>query len=136
MFTRRQRSAMMAQVRTRHTGPELAVRYVLHREGFRYRLHDRKLPGVPDIVLPRYRTAIFIHGCFWHQHQGCKKATLPKQNAAFWRAKLTENRARGKRTEILLGSLGWHVIVLWECQVKNSSAWLPCVRLALGSPIL
>jgi DNA mismatch endonuclease, patch repair protein len=113
------RSRMMARIRGRDTRPELAVRCHLHASGFRYRLHVADLPGKPDIVLPKYRTALFVHGCFWHQHAGCKYAYRPKSNVEFWTSKLTENVKRDVRDQRLLGAAGWHVIVVWECQVGD-----------------
>jgi DNA mismatch endonuclease (patch repair protein) len=109
------RSEMMARVRTRNTSPELAVRSELHRRGYRFRLHRRDLPGTPDIVLPRYRTAVFVHGCFWHGHN-CPKGKRPKSNAEFWNKKLDENLRRAERQEAELTSLGWRTHTVWECQ--------------------
>jgi DNA mismatch endonuclease (patch repair protein) len=107
----------MARVRDRDSKPEWVLRTALHRLGFRYRLGGAKLPGRPDLVLPKYRTAIFVHGCFWHAHEHCKRATLPKTNAAFWQDKLAANVARDRRNEEALRALGWRVVVLWECEL-------------------
>lgn len=93
----------------------MAVRRFLHRSGFRYRLHDRSLPGSPDIVLKRHRTVVFVHGCFWHRHPGCPKATVPKTRKAFWRAKFEANVTRDSATAELLASSGWRVLTVWEC---------------------
>jgi DNA mismatch endonuclease (patch repair protein) len=109
------RSRMMAGIRGKNTRPEVKVRSFLHSKGFRYRLHDRGLPGSPDIVLPKYKTAIFVHGCFWHRHTSCPKATNPANNAEKWQAKFTENLARDKRNIPELIGMGWYVIVIWEC---------------------
>jgi DNA mismatch endonuclease (patch repair protein) len=113
---RETRSKIMGAVRTENTGPELSVRRFLHRRGFRYRLHDKRLPGTPDIVLPSYKTAIFVHGCFWHRHAGCKKATTPKSNSAYWEKKFRENIERDDRKKKELEEAGWRVIIVWQCQ--------------------
>lgn len=114
----------MARVRSKNTKPEKCVRSALHRLGFRFRLHRRDLPGIPDIVLPKHKTVIFVHGCFWHQHEGCKKATLPKQNAATWAAKLSRNVARDAEVRQALEMLGWQVELVWECELRQGEAWL------------
>lgn len=111
------RSRMMSGIRGRNTKPELAVRRYLHARGFRYRLHVRELPGKPDIVLPRYRTAVFVHGCFWHRHEGCRFAYTPKSRQQFWLAKLEGNAVRDERAAQRLRDLGWRVEVVWECEV-------------------
>lgn len=121
------RSRMMAGIRRGNTAPELAVRKFLHRHGFRYRLHHRKLPGTPDIVLPRYRLCIFIHGCFWHRHPGCKYASTPRTREAFWQAKFAQNIERDARNRNALLHLGWRVFELWECGIRGSEkgfGWL------------
>lgn len=112
------RSRMMAGIRGKDTQPELFVRSLMHRAGFRYRLHEKKLPGKPDIVLPRYRSVIFIHGCFWHRHLNCKFAYLPKSRRDFWISKLEGNAARDKRNVIALRRLGWRVFTVWECRLS------------------
>lgn len=112
----------MSRIRGKNTKPEIAVRQALHALGFRFRLHDRKLPGTPDIVLPRYRTVVLVHGCFWHQHAGCKDAVMPKSNTAFWDAKLAANLERDERDVGRLKAAGWNVLVVWECEVSNSEA--------------
>ena len=116
IVSRETRSRMMSGIRGTNTQPELRVRRFLHSHGFRYRLHDRTLPGHPDIVLPRYRTVVFVHGCFWHQHSGCRFATRPDTNADFWRAKLAGNVARDQRQREGLMRRGWRVEVVWECE--------------------
>lgn len=111
------RSANMSKVKSKDTKPELIVRALLHRNGLRFRLHRKDLPGHPDIVLPKYKIAIFVHGCFWHQHPGCRKATVPKQNTEFWLSKLQKNCERDKKNKAALLELGWKVVVLWECDI-------------------
>lgn len=113
------RSRIMSTIGSRHTKPEKAVRSALHRKGFRFRLHYSALPGSPDIVLPCYRLAIFINGCFWHQHNGCKKAVMPKSNVAFWSEKLRSTQLRDAKARNALLSLGWRVITLWECAITR-----------------
>lgn len=113
------RSWNMSRIRGENTAPELAVRSALHRLGFRFRLHVSSLPGRPDIVLPRHRTVIFVHGCFWHRHLGCKLSYLPKSRVAFWRAKFDANVARDKVVRRELRSLGWRVVVVWQCEAEN-----------------
>lgn len=117
--TPEQRSRNMSAVRGKNTKPEIVVRRWLHAAGYRFRLHVATLPGCPDIVLPRYRTAIFVHGCFWHQHPGCLKATRPTSNRAFWDKKLDENIQRDITKQAELRALGWNVVVIWECSVKE-----------------
>lgn len=109
----------MSQVRGKDTKPELVVRSFLHRNGFRFRLHVKSLPGTPDVVLPKYKTVIDIRGCFWHRHPGCKKTTTPSTHVDFWQKKFTDNIARDQRIEAELRRLGWHIIVIWECEVIN-----------------
>lgn len=113
------RSFNMSRVRSKDTKPELAVRKFLHAAGFRYRLHDKKLPGKPDIVLPKYKTVIFVHGCFWHGHEGCQYFIVPKTRTEWWLRKISGNTEKDVQAEALLHSLGWHVITLWECQLKK-----------------
>ena len=110
---------MMAAIRGKDTEPEMVVRRFLHRAGFRFRLHVENLPGRPDIVLPKYRTVILVHGCYWHRHQGCHLATTPKTNSAFWLDKFEKNVARDRRNIEQLEKAGWRVIVVWECEVKS-----------------
>lgn len=118
-LSKQQRSALMAKIRGRNTQPELIVRSLVHRLGYRFRLHDRKLPGQPDIVLPRHGKIILVHGCFWHQHTGC--ARLPKSHQEYWLPKLEQNRARDTKNLRALRRLGWQVLVLWECQIAKAS---------------
>ncbi|MBP0621996.1 very short patch repair endonuclease [Cupriavidus consociatus] len=114
------RSDRMSRIRGKDTQPELALRKVLHRLGLRYRLHGAGLPGKPDLVLPRYRTVVFVHGCFWHRHVGCKIATIPKSNTSFWIEKFERNVARDKRVSLSLREAGWTVLVVWECELAST----------------
>ena len=109
----------MSRIRGKNTTPELKLRKTLHKLGYRYRVNVRKLPGSPDIVLAKYRTCIFVNGCFWHGHKDCRYATRPKTNAEFWRTKIENNRERDLRDYTFLESLGWRVIVVWECELKK-----------------
>ena len=113
------RSRMMSGIRGSNTKPELLVRRFLHRAGLRYRLHDRRLPGRPDLVFPKYRTVVEVRGCFWHQHPGCRFAYMPQSNNKFWATKLAGNVARDQRNEEALRSLGWRVVVIWECETSS-----------------
>lgn len=109
----------MARIRSKNTRPELVVRSTLHRMGYRFRLHCAKLPGKPDVVLPRHRKVILVHGCFWHQHRGCKLASRPSSNTEYWLAKLDSNVRRDRQNRRKLRALGWKVLVVWECQTRN-----------------
>ena len=113
------RSRMMAGIRHKDTKPEMLVRKHLHSLGFRYRLHKRVGKTRPDLVLPRWKTSIFVHGCYWHRHQGCKLASEPKSNTAFWKNKFSQNVERDMRNVEELRSLGWSVGIIWECSVRN-----------------
>ena len=113
-----ERRRIMQAVRQKNTKPEVTVRRLLHRLGYRFRLHRRDLPGSPDIVLPKHRTVIFVHGCFWHRH-GCKKTTTPKIRRNFWEAKFAANVERDRRKEEQLREAGWRVLTIWECQVNE-----------------
>lgn len=116
------RSRMMAGIRGKDTTPEMLVRRFLHRKGFRYRLHDRTLPGRPDIVLRRFRSVVEVRGCFWHSHTGCRYATRPRSNVAFWDAKLRANSERDSRNLAALQAAGWRVLVIWECEANDERA--------------
>jgi len=118
-LTSEQRSWNMSRIRAKDTKPELTVRSILHRMGFRFRLNRKDLPGTPDIVFPRYRTAIFVHGCYWHRHPGCANSTTPKKNADFWKKKFNENISRDVRNQKALKEMGWIVSVIWECQIRR-----------------
>ncbi len=114
-----QRSYNMSRIRSKSTTPERAVGHALWHNGYRYRLNDKHLPGSPDLVLPKYRTAIFVHGCFWHRHKNCKYATRPKTNTEFWEAKITRNQQRDQAVWQQLEAKGWFVIIVWECELKK-----------------
>lgn len=118
-LTKKRRSWNMSRIRSRDTKPELIVRSLLHRMGYRFRLHRKDLPGKPDIVLPKYRTVVFVHGCFWHRHKGCKYAYTPKSRIDFWQEKFHENIERDKKRQIELKRLGWKIIVIWECEIHD-----------------
>ena len=109
----------MAAIKSKNTKPEIAVRKLLHSLGYRFRLHRKDLPGSPDIVLPKYRTAIFVHGCFWHRHENCKYATSPKTRKEFWNKKFTTNIDRDLVIQNKIKNLNWRSIVIWECETKN-----------------
>ena len=113
------RSWNMSRIRSRDTKPEKAVRSLLHRLGYRFRIYVRRLPGVPDIVMPKYETTIFVHGCYWHRHPGCKYAYNPKSNKAFWRKKFAANIKRHETIGQKLCALGWNVLVVWECETRD-----------------
>lgn len=119
IFDRQKRSEVMSRVRGKDTKLELRVRHYLHRAGLRYVLHDNNLPGKPDLSFPARRVAVFVNGCFWHGHNGCKRATLPSTRPEFWRAKIEGNRERDKRHRETLTALGWHVRVLWQCSITE-----------------
>ena len=121
ILTSSQRHHCMSRIRGKNTKPEILVRKGLHARGFRFRLHNKKLPGSPDIVLPKYGVAIMVNGCFWHGHKGCRYATKPKTNIEFWETKIARNRHRDEVTTAHLEALGWTVITVWECELRNSS---------------
>ena len=108
----------MSRIKGRDTAPELKLRSLLHRAGFRFKLHVRDLPGKPDIVLPKYRTAIFVHGCFWHRHESCRNATTPSTRTEFWQDKFDSNVERDRRNRAALEEADWNVIIVWECELK------------------
>lgn len=113
-----ERSLLMAKIKGKNTRPEIAVRSLLHRAGYRFRTHVASLPGKPDIVLPRYRTVVFVHGCFWHRHKGCKAATTPKSHRKFWSDKFDRNVSNDRKHQRQLRRLGWKVVTVWECQLR------------------
>lgn len=116
------RSELMAGIRGRDTAPELAVRRIAHRMGLRFRLHRNDLPGRPDLVFPKHRLAVFVHGCFWHRHQGCRHASTPKSRVAFWTEKFAANVDRDARQEAALRALGWRVLVIWQCESRDEAS--------------
>ena len=118
-LTPEQRRRCMSSIRSTDTKPEIIVRKFLFNEGFRYRLHTKKLPGSPDIVLAKYKTVIFINGCFWHGHKGCKKAELPQTRTDWWQKKINTNIEGDNNNYMQLKALGWHIIIIWECQLKT-----------------
>ena len=119
--TPEQRHRNMASIRSASTKPELVLRHAIWHRGFRYQLNNRRLPGSPDVVLPKYRTVIFVHGCFWHGHKDCKNYTVPKTNTDFWVAKVARNQERDQEVWRKLEAKGWSVIVVWECQLKKAN---------------
>ena len=114
-----QRSRNMSAIKSKNTKPEIKVRKILHSMGYRFRLHSKDLPGSPDIVLPKYKTVIFVHGCFWHRHENCKYATTPKTRQEFWNKKFKENINRDNLNQANLSLKGWKIIIIWECQLKG-----------------
>ncbi len=121
VMTPQQRHECMSHIRSKDTKPEQLVRQTLWRNGFRYRLHVKVLPGKPDIVLPKYRTVIFINGCFWHGHEGCRYYVIPKTNTSFWLDKITSNKVRDARDKSALNEAGWRVVTIWECELKKEN---------------
>lgn len=123
-LTKEHRSWNMSRIKGRNTKPEVCVRSVLHQMGYRFRLHRKDLPGKPDIVLPKYQTVVFVHGCFWHRHPGCQYAYTPKSRVRFWTMKFKRNVERHTEVEEQLTQLGWRVVVVWECETKDvDSLW-------------
>jgi DNA mismatch endonuclease, patch repair protein len=123
-----ERSEIMSRVRSKNTRPEMLVRQLVFAEGYRYRLHDRKLPGCPDLVFRGRAKVIFVHGCFWHRHDACALARLPKSRLDFWMPKLDANKARDARNRKLLAKEGWKVLTIWECQIKDSERLKRTIR--------
>jgi DNA mismatch endonuclease (patch repair protein) len=119
-LTSQRRSYNMSRIKSKNTSPEILVRKFLYANGLRYRLHSKLLPGKPDIVLTRFKTAIFVHGCFWHSHSGCKYSNKPKTNSDYWLPKLERNTARDKANFLELQVLGWNIIIVWECELKKA----------------
>lgn len=119
------RSRMMSGIRGKDTKPEMVVRKLLHSRGFRFRLHRRDLPGRPDIVLPKYRTAILVHGCFWHGHENCHLFRLPGSRTEFWEGKIAGNKVRDQKNLLLLKEAGWRILQIWECAIKGKGRLSP-----------
>ena len=128
--TQVQRHNNMAAIHSADTKPELRLRHALWRRGFRYRVNVRRLPGSPDIVLPKYRTVIFVHGCFWHGHKGCRSYTVPKSNTEFWVAKVARNQERDQEVWRQLEAKGWSVVIVWECELKKAALEATVERVA------
>ncbi|MFH1304601.1 MAG: DNA mismatch endonuclease Vsr [Planctomycetota bacterium] len=120
-LTKKQRSKVMSKVRSRDTKPEWILRCGLHRLGFRYRLKNSHLPGSPDLTFPKFHAAVFVHGCYWHRHIGCKDASTPKSNVDFWERKFAENVERDRRIIREFGNLGWRILVVWECELTRKT---------------
>jgi DNA mismatch endonuclease, patch repair protein len=118
-LTAEQRRRAMARVQQKNTKPEIIIRSLLHGLGYRFRLHNKKLSGTPDIVLPKYKTVIFVHGCFWHQHEGCRKSNRPTSNVEYWNTKLDRNIKRDAKNVEALKESGWNPILVWECELKD-----------------
>ena len=121
IFSLEKRSDIMRRIKSKDTCPELIVRKYLFSKGFRYRLNVKRLPGKPDIVLRKYRTVIFVHGCFWHGHENCPLASHPKTHSAFWTSKIARNKERDAATRTKLKAMGWNTLVVWECQLRRSA---------------
>ena len=128
-----QRSRNMSAIKSKNTKPEIAVRKMLHALGYRFRLHRKDLPGSPDIVLPKYKTVIFVHGCFWHRHENCKFASTPKTRKEFWENKFNENMKRDKNNFKELKKLNWNLLVIWECETKNINLLIKKVSSKIGN---
>ena len=118
-FSKETRSYIMSKIRGKDTKPEIIVRSYLFSKGLRFRKNDKRYPGSPDVVLPKYKTIVFVHGCFWHRHEGCKYATMPKSNVKYWENKFYKNKERDERNQKELEAMGWKVITVWECQLKK-----------------
>ncbi|OAV67429.1 Very short patch repair protein [Bacteroidales bacterium Barb6XT] len=127
IWDKEKRSEVMSKIRSRDTKPEMTLRKALFAKGFRYRVNDKKLPGKPDIVFPKYKTVIFLHGCFWHHHEGCKYACTPKTNTKFWVDKITSNAERDKINSQKLTALGWKVLIIWECEIRHAKDITPLI---------
>ena len=133
-ISKEHRSWNMSRIRSKHSKPEKQVRSVLHRMGYRFRLHVTDIPGKPDIVLPKYQTIIFVHGCFWHRHEGCKYAYTPKSRVTFWEQKFKNNLERHAKVTQQLRDLGWKVLTIWECEVKDSNKLIHIISDQLPTP--
>ncbi len=127
-ISKQHRSWNMSRIRGRDTEPERLVRSALHRAGFRFRLYKDNLPGRPDVVLPKYMTVIFVHGCFWHRHQGCQFSYNPKTRITFWKAKFRANEMRDLKVRRILRRMGWRVVVFWECETRSKTVLLSRIR--------
>lgn len=121
-ISKEHRSWNMSRIRGKDTKPEIIVRSLLHKIGYRFRLHRKDLPGKPDIVLPKYKTVIFVHGCFWHRHRGCRFAYTPKSRKKFWKKKFEQNIERDKQVKKELRKAGWNVLIVWECEIRDPTS--------------
>lgn len=120
VFSKEKRSSIMGRIKGMNTRPEILVRSLLHSKGYRFRLHRNDLPGRPDIVLPKYNTVIFVHGCYWHRHAGCKRGkSMPATNVSFWEKKFDGTVKRDRQAKRMLKKLGWQVLIVWECEIKH-----------------
>ena len=119
IWSKKKRSEVMSRIRSKNTKPEIFVRSMIHNMGYRFRIHRRDLPGCPDLVFPKYRSIIFVQGCFWHLHKGCRDGTIPKTDHEKWKAKLERNVMRDKQNFKKLKDMGWEVLVIWECEVEK-----------------
>lgn len=135
-LTKAQRSANMAKIRAKDTKPEMTVRRMLHALGYRFRLHGPGLPGKPDVVFPRKKLALFIHGCFWHQHENCKHSVLPKSRPEFWLPKLKRNKERDTENIAKLQQIGWQTMTVWECETRSPEELANKLKNAIGEPRL
>lgn len=136
LWSKAKRSEVMSKIRSKNTKPEIMLRKLLFAKGYRYRVHNKDLPGKPDIVLRKYRTAIFVHGCFWHYHQDCREGRIPDTNTTFWKTKLSKNVIRDEKNKQALLADGWKVITVWECEIeKQTESVLKSIELVLkGDP--
>ncbi len=132
-ISKKKRSWNMSLIRSKNTKPEIIVRSLLHRMGYRFRICRKDLPGTPDIVLPKYHTVVFVHGCFWHRHEGCSRATTPASNVKFWTDKFRKNQARDKRVVQELKNRGWNIITVWECEITKNN--IECLKMRLKSEL-
>lgn len=130
--SKERRSEIMGLVKARNTRPEVFVRRLFHRLGYRFRLHPKNLPGGPDFALPRHRVAVFVHGCFWHRHPGCPNTRTPKSRVEFWEEKFQGNMRRDKRARRLLSKAGWRVLVVWECELVDTEALAAKIQKFMG----
>lgn len=127
-LTKERRSWNMSRIKGKNTKPEIVVRKMLHKLGYRFRLHRKDLPGCPDIVLAKYKTVIFVHGCFWHRHPGCRYAYSPKSRESFWKKKFEDNVARDQKNFSLLSDMGWSVKIIWECETRDEKNLIKILR--------
>jgi len=119
IWSKEKRSIVMSKIRSKNTKPEIIIRKALFAKGYRYRLHSKLLPGKPDIILPKYTTAIFVQGCFWHYHENCREGRIPSSNSKFWIEKLSKNVERDLKQQRALIELGWNVLIVWECEIEK-----------------